>query len=196
VGAEREPVTVLFVHDDTVVHELVEGTLGDEFRVLTAGTAARAMALFERHAPAVVVIDLTVGDVRCEEIFEPMRAREPGLRAVFFADQDDPQRALRLGDLGTVLPRRRDLDRLRLAIRNAARFRALSEDVARLRSDAERASTTTSRRAQQDVEVDKSSPPPSRAGDALEGPPSSRGAAASRPRPRDPAGAPPRRGRR
>jgi DNA-binding NtrC family response regulator len=169
VGAERELTTVLLVHPDTVFHELVSGTLADEFRIVAATTGPRALTLFERHRPAVVVLESDVGDQRAEDLFEQMRGREPELRVVFLADAEDPKRALRLADLGTVLPRRRDADRstdpharavgdkptephlraverLRLALRNAVRFRAISEDVARLKDDAARAGTTTSRR--------------------------------------------------
>jgi DNA-binding NarL/FixJ family response regulator len=150
VGAERELTTVLLVHPDAAFHEVVSGTLGDEFRVVAAAAVARALTLFERHRPAVVVLESDLGDQRAEDVFAEMKGREAELRAVFFADADDPKRALRLAELGTVLPKRRDVERLRVALRNAVRFRALSEDVARLKDDAARAGTTTARREQEE----------------------------------------------
>jgi DNA-binding NtrC family response regulator len=150
VGADRELVTVLLVHPDVDLHDLVSRTLHDEFRIFAAANGARAMTLFERHRPAVVVLESELGEERVELLFEQMRAREPELRAVFLADQDDPKRALRFAELGIVLPRRRDVERLRVAIRSAAKFRALSEDVAKLKDDAARAGTTTAKRKEMD----------------------------------------------
>jgi DNA-binding NtrC family response regulator len=149
VGADRELVTVLLVHPDSAFHEQVSGTLGDEFRVFAAANGARALTLFERHRPAVVVLESDLGSEQAEAVFAQMHALDPGLRAVFYADQDDPKLALRLADLGTVLPRRRDVERLRVALRNAAKFRAISEDVAKLKDDAARAGTTTGKRAEE-----------------------------------------------
>ncbi len=142
---------MLLVHPDAAFHEVVSGTLGEEFRVVAATTGARALTLFERHRPAVVVLESDLGDQRAEDLFAEMKGREAELRVVFFADADDPKRALRLAELGTVLPKRRDVERLRAALRNAVRFRALSEDVARLKDDAARAGTTTARREQEEA---------------------------------------------
>ncbi|HVY44846.1 MAG TPA: hypothetical protein VHB21_03165, partial [Minicystis sp.] len=100
MGADREDLpTVLFVHADRVAQELVAGSLGDEFNVVGA-TARAAVASFERHAPAVVVLDAELAGPNADELYARMRRVEPALRAVFLDGGDDPRRALRLGDLG------------------------------------------------------------------------------------------------
>lgn len=127
--------TVFFVHRDPVVHDLVEGTLGDEFTVVGLRSVEQALRRALRQLPAVVVIDCEPGDPSPERLVLELRAQVPHLRAVFLADPRDSSRSFRLSDLGTVLPKRQDLERLRHALRTAMRLQGMAEGVERLRHD-------------------------------------------------------------
>lgn len=141
---------VYFVHRDPVVHDLVEGTLGDEFVVVGLRSAEQAMRRAQRQPPAVVVLDCEQGDASPERLVLELRVLVPHLRAVFLADPRDTTRSFRLSDLGTVLPKRQDLERLRHALRTALRLQGMAEGVERLRQDTgvegRARSTTGSRR--------------------------------------------------
>jgi hypothetical protein len=143
---------VLFVHPDPLVHDLVAGTLGDEFTVLGARTAEQAAR--RRPGPAVVVIACEEG-LDPEAIVDRLRGADPHVRAVFLVDPRDTSLTWQLASHGTVLPRRQDLDRLRHAIRHAARLHGMASGVERLLADTgvpERggARTTGKRRATTD----------------------------------------------
>jgi DNA-binding NtrC family response regulator len=117
---------VLFLHRDPVVHEIVAGALGDEFTVACARTHEEATELAARQQPAVLVADVDGGGDAIAKLVGELRARHPHLRAVFFADAREPVEAWRLADLGTVLAKTYDIERLRVAVRRAAHLWGLS----------------------------------------------------------------------
>jgi len=129
---------VLFLHRDPVVHELVAGTLGDEFDFVNARSRTNATKLAATHLPAVVLVDTEGGEADAAAVVNELRARDPHLRAIFFADAREPGKAWLLADLGTVLPKSYDLERLRIAIRKAAKMHAMSSGVEKLKSETEK----------------------------------------------------------
>src|SRR5262245_4523421 len=128
---------VLFVHRDPVAHELVSGTLGDEFEFVSARSHDKALKLTMEHQPAVVLIDVEREDEAIGMVGE-LRARDPYLRVIFFANAYEPGKAWVLADLGPVLPKNYDVERLRIAICKAVKMNAMSSGVERLKSETER----------------------------------------------------------
>lgn len=126
---------VFLVHRDPLVHELIGGTLGDEFTFVNVRTAELALKRAARQTPAVIVIDCGADDPAPEALVHELRALDVHVRAIFLADSVEAARAWRLSDLGMILPKRQDLDRLRHAIRSAARLYAMTAGVERLRHD-------------------------------------------------------------
>lgn len=126
---------VLFVHADPVVHELVAGTLGEEHTLVGARNVEQALRRARYQMPAVVVIDCTAGDRGPEQLVLELRALDSHVRAIFLVDSRDAARTFGLADLGTVLPKKQDIDRLASAVRSAARLRAMAAGVERLRHD-------------------------------------------------------------
>jgi len=112
---------VLFLHRDPVVHQLVAAAFADELEVLSALTMADAQRLATEHDVALVLVDAETADGNADVLVSELRARVPQMRAIFFADPRRPDKAWRLADLGTVLPRAHDLDRLRVAVRSQMR---------------------------------------------------------------------------
>lgn len=126
------PPVVLLVHRDPVVLELIAGTLGDEFEFVQARGTAAAQELATSRAPAVVVVDATSDSDVALDLVQGLRARGPHVQAIFFANVRDTGSAWRLADFGTVVPKNYDLDRLRLAVRKAARLSAMSSGAEKL----------------------------------------------------------------
>ena len=112
---------VLFLHRDPVVHQLVAAALADELQVLSALGIADAQRLAAEHELALIIVDAETADGNADTLVTELRARDATLRAIFFADPRRPDKAWRLADLGTVLPRAHDLDRLRVAVRGQMR---------------------------------------------------------------------------
>ena len=71
---------VLLLHRDPVVHELVVGTLGDEFQFVAGQTPAVAAALAAERHPAVLVIDVEVHEAAAE-LARSLSARDPHMLA-------------------------------------------------------------------------------------------------------------------
>lgn len=127
------PPVVLLVHRDPVVLELIAGTLGDEFEFARARSAAAAQELSASRSFAVIVADATNDSDVALDLVQSLRARAPHVQAIFFADVRDTGSAWRLADFGTVVPKSYDLDRLRLAVRKAARLSAMSSGAEKLK---------------------------------------------------------------
>jgi DNA-binding NarL/FixJ family response regulator len=128
-------ITVLVADDHAIVHEgcrLLFEQAG--FEVLADATSgADAYALYLRHRPRVVVMDLTMPDMGGMESIRRIRAQDPDARIVVFTMHDDAlvaSRALRAGVSGYVTKTSAPLELVE-AVRKAARGEIhLSRDVA------------------------------------------------------------------
>ena len=146
--------TVLFLHRDPVVHQLVAAALADDFELVGALSPADASRLAAEQQPQVVVIDAESAGGDVEALLSQLRARDPHLGAVFFADARHPDKAWRLADLGVVLPRAHDLARLAHAVRSQHRRAQQARDEA-------------ARKVAADAQTTQRLPPPSQRADAV-----------------------------
>jgi DNA-binding response OmpR family regulator len=92
--------TVLLVEDETKLRELVRAYLEHEgLAVLSTGSGAEAIALAERAAPDLIVLDLRLPDVSGEEVAREVRRRAdtPILMLTAKASEEDRIAGLTLG---------------------------------------------------------------------------------------------------
>jgi len=100
-------VKVLVVDDEVDARDLIKRVLGDcDAEVLTAGTAAEALAIIERERPHVLVSDIGMPRVDGFELLRRVRAlgaarggKLPAIALTAFARSEDRTRALRAGFL-------------------------------------------------------------------------------------------------
>lgn len=86
-GSERR-LRVLVVDDHEVVHWGFRLMLGEQpwvERCLSARTGDEALALAQRYAPDVALVDLFMGDESGADICERLRARSPGTRVLLIS---------------------------------------------------------------------------------------------------------------
>ena len=131
------PGHVLFVDDDPAMGDLVRKGLtrqGFEVEVATSGDAAFAAVL--DHDVDVVVTDLRMAGMSGIELSERIAANVAGLPVIVitaFGSLDTAIAAMRAGAYDFVT-KPFQLDVLALAAERAARHRALTREVARLRA--------------------------------------------------------------
>jgi len=92
--------TVLVVEDETKIRELLRSYLEREgFTVLTTASGAEAIALAERAAPDLIVLDLGLPDVPGEEVAREVRRSSavPILMLTAKSAEDDRIRGLEVG---------------------------------------------------------------------------------------------------
>lgn len=90
---------VLLVDDDRSLREVLALHLEEAgYRVLQAGDGRQAIALCERHSPAVVVLDMVMPEVEGSETVRVLRERSPGVRilAISGCGQDAGRTYLRV----------------------------------------------------------------------------------------------------
>ena len=143
---------VLFVHPDAVTRTVVAGELGDDFAFLGAASGAEAERLYLGRRPDVIVVDDTVADTTQRALVEGLRELDPTLRAVFLVARRPDTIVWRLAELGTVLPNRADLERLRGALAKEVRLGAtertrLERALGRAEDDTRRDAPESRRRA-------------------------------------------------
>jgi signal transduction histidine kinase/ActR/RegA family two-component response regulator len=104
-AAELAGLKVLVVDDQPDARELVRRVLEDcAAEVITAGTAAEALALVERHRPDVLISDIGMPEGDGYELLRQVRAlgaerggKVPAIALTAFARSEDRTRALRAG---------------------------------------------------------------------------------------------------
>jgi two-component system, NarL family, invasion response regulator UvrY len=105
----REAVTRIMLVDDHAIvragfRRLLEQQVDCQV-VAEAGDVETAYALFAKHQPDVVVLDLSMPGVSGLELVRRMSIREPSARILVFSMHDDPllaERAIQLGARGYV----------------------------------------------------------------------------------------------
>ena len=119
-------IVVLFLHRDPVVQAIVGGMLSDEVDLCFARDCVEARSVAAERQPALLLADTEGQGEAVQELVRELSARDPHLRAVFFVEPRAAGKAWQLGELGTVLPKDYDLDRLRLAVRREERLWRMS----------------------------------------------------------------------
>jgi two-component system, NarL family, nitrate/nitrite response regulator NarL len=106
---EPRPVSVLVVDDHRLMREGTAALLRADERVEVAGLARdgrEALALADRRAPDVVLLDLDMPELRDLETCAALRERHPGIEVLILTvseRDDDLYAALRLGAAGYLL---------------------------------------------------------------------------------------------
>jgi DNA-binding response OmpR family regulator len=91
---------VLVVDDEPKIREVVSSYLDKAgFEPLAAGTGAEALEIFEKSAPALVILDLMLPDLPGEDVCRRLRSRSrvPIIMLTAKAAEDDSVRGLSLG---------------------------------------------------------------------------------------------------
>ena len=119
-------LVVLFLHRDPVVQAIVGGMLADAVDLCFARDCAEAASAAAARQPALLLADTEGQGEAVQALVRDLRARDPHLRSVFFVEPRAVGKAWQLAELGTVLPKDYDLDRLLLAVRREERLWRLS----------------------------------------------------------------------
>jgi DNA-binding NtrC family response regulator len=119
-------IVVLFLHRDPVVQAIVGGMLADQVDLCFARDCAEAASAAAARQPALLLADTEGQGEAVQALVRDLRARDPHLRSVFFVEPRAVGKAWQLAELGTVLPKDYDLDRLLLAVRREERLWRLS----------------------------------------------------------------------
>lgn len=136
------PVRLLLVDDHAIVRSGVRRLLEQEPRlriVAEADSGERAYALFVRHAPEVVVIDLSMPGMSGFETMRRILVRQPSARILVFSMHEDAvraERAIGLGARGYVTKSSAPQVLCRAILEVAAGRPFLSADVARAIAEA------------------------------------------------------------
>jgi len=89
VAAKRQDQRILIVDDDPSLREVVRFALEKEgFATLEAPDGARALELFEAHAPALVVLDILMPELDGTEVCREIRRRSQ-VPIVFLSSRDE-----------------------------------------------------------------------------------------------------------
>ncbi len=65
---------ILIVEDDPILKNLLGHTLAGKYQTLYANNGAEAIALFDQHKPAIVLLDLMLPDIDGFAVLENIRA--------------------------------------------------------------------------------------------------------------------------
>ncbi|HEX8495021.1 MAG TPA: sigma-54 dependent transcriptional regulator [Pyrinomonadaceae bacterium] len=135
-------VTVLVVDDDTAVRRGLRWALGDEYRVLEAGTRAEAVELLQRERVEVVLSDLhlppQVDDIsEGLAVIEEARAKHPPVPVIVVTGSGSKRAALeavRRGAYG-FFEKPFKPEEILFIVHQAARAHKLEREILRLRSE-------------------------------------------------------------
>lgn len=132
----RHKERVLLVDDEPQVLVALEDLLSDEFVILTANSAARALRLVETENDlAVVVSDQRMPNMTGDEFLQKLEGHTNAARMLVtgFADLGAVTRALNEGRICAYVAKPWDPDDLRLKVQSAAERYRLAEDLAQER---------------------------------------------------------------
>lgn len=73
---------ILVVEDDPILKNLLGHTFAGKYQTLYASDGNEALALFEAHKPAVVLLDLMLPSMDGFAVLETIRARQDALKEV------------------------------------------------------------------------------------------------------------------
>lgn len=109
-SSEKDARTQVFLIDDhPAVREALTSSINSkiDMRVVgESGTAKGALRKLDRHAPDVVIVDISLEDAHGLDLVEEIRSRFPEIRIVIFSMYDESvyaERAIRAGASGYVM---------------------------------------------------------------------------------------------
>jgi DNA-binding NarL/FixJ family response regulator len=131
-----KPITLLLIDDHFVVRSGLVASLEleDDIQVLAeADTAEQALPLFERHHPAVILMDLQLPGLSGIDATQQILAKHPDARILIFstfARDEEIHRALRSGALGYLQKSASRPDLIQAIRTVAAGCQSLPADIA------------------------------------------------------------------
>ncbi|HEY0010555.1 MAG TPA: response regulator [Candidatus Paceibacterota bacterium] len=109
---------ILIVEDDPILKNLLGHTFAGRYQTLYAGDGNEALALFESHKPALVLLDLMLPTMDGFAVLETIRARAddarhtPVIVVSNLGQESDKQRAKDLGANGYLVKAEVDIDEI------------------------------------------------------------------------------------
>ncbi len=117
--------TILVVDDEASIRESLDMFLREKgYAVRTAGSGAEGLALWSRHHPQVVVLDVRLPDTSGLEVLKKIMAKDPEANVIIitaFHDMDSTIAAMRQGAYD-FLNKPLDVDELEQAVSRAMRM--------------------------------------------------------------------------
>lgn len=92
--AARKSLLVLIVEDDPFTRRLVIGTLRSEFDIIEAESGASALALYEKHAPDAVFLDIELPDTSGHVVLSKLLAGDAGAFVVMLSANSNKENIL------------------------------------------------------------------------------------------------------
>jgi CheY-like chemotaxis protein len=130
---------ILVVDDEEAILETMTFTFQDDYEVLTALDAARALDLMDHHASiAAVITDQRMPDCTGVELLKQIHARSPETVRILltgFSDSDDTIRAINDGHIYAYISKPWDQDELRRIVGQAVELYQLASENRRLLGD-------------------------------------------------------------
>jgi len=126
---------ILIVDDEAAILESLELTLGTEYRVFTATSAAEGLAILDREEIALVLSDQVMPGMSGVEFLEKVIERNPrAIRMMLtgYADMPALIRAINEGRIYRYIPKPWEPDDLRIAVKRALEVYELSIENAQL----------------------------------------------------------------
>jgi len=109
---------ILVVEDDPVLKNLLGHTFAGKYQTLYAADGNEAIALFDQHAPVLVLLDLMLPTMDGFAVLEQIRARTddrkdvPVLVVSNLGQEEDKKRAMELGATGYLVKAEVDVDEI------------------------------------------------------------------------------------
>jgi len=107
---EQHSRTRVFIVDDhPAIREALASSINSKIDMRVIGessTAERALQQLERHAPDVVVVDISLDDAHGLDLVEEIRSRFPSVRAIVYSMYEESvyaERAIRAGASGYLM---------------------------------------------------------------------------------------------
>jgi CheY-like chemotaxis protein len=130
---------ILVVDDEEAILETMTFTFQDDYEVLTALDAARALDLMDHHASiAAVITDQRMPDCTGVELLKQIHARSPETVRILltgFSDSEDTIRAINDGHVYAYISKPWDQDELRRIVGQAVELYQLASENRRLLGD-------------------------------------------------------------
>lgn len=114
---------ILVVEDDPILKNLLGHTFAGRYQTLYAADGNEAIALFETHKPALVLLDLMLPTMDGFAVLETIRGREDGKQVPIIVvsnlgQDSDKQRAMGLGATAYLVKAEVDVDEIVAKIEN------------------------------------------------------------------------------
>ncbi|MFO8098593.1 MAG: response regulator transcription factor [Salinibacter sp.] len=105
----EERTEVFLVDDHPAIREALTAAINSKIGMSVVGesaTADKAMYFLQRHAPDIVVVDISLNDAHGLDLIRDIRAQFPDVRVIVFSMHDEhvyAERAIRAGASGYVM---------------------------------------------------------------------------------------------